>query len=146
MQARRRPVEDGGETLLELLIAVAIMGTAVVGIMAGIVTSILISGIHRKQASAGAYVRDYAEAVESWVAAGHYDSNVTPDYTPATLRFSVPDASFTPSVVSVQCWNATPTTFGACGSDTGVQEVTLTVAATNGARVSESLTVMIRKP
>ncbi|MDQ1740524.1 MAG: hypothetical protein QOE53_2176, partial [Pseudonocardiales bacterium] len=55
---------DRGETLLELLIALAIMSIAVVAIVGGLVAGIAMSDIHRKQSTAGAAVRDYAENVE----------------------------------------------------------------------------------
>ena len=66
MHTRVRPgPTDTGETLVELIIAVAIMGIAVVAIVGGMATFILMSDVHRKQASAGANVRNYAEAVKA---------------------------------------------------------------------------------
>ena len=138
MHTRTRPgSNDEGETLLELLIAVAIMGIAVVAIVGGIATSILMSDIHRKQATAGAYVRNYAEAVT-----GHYDASASPSYLPAAVGFTAP-AGFTAAVTSVQCWNGTG--FGICSATNAVQQVTLSVASTDS-RASESLVVVVRKP
>jgi type II secretory pathway pseudopilin PulG len=62
--------DDRGETLIELIVALAIMGITVVAIVSGIATGIVMSDIHRKQATAGAVVRQYAEAIENDVAAG----------------------------------------------------------------------------
>lgn len=136
---------DRGETLLELIIAVAILGIAVVAIVGGIGTSILMSDIHRKQATAGAYVRDYAEAVESFVAAGNYDASATPNYTPTKISFA-PPGGFTASVTSVRCWNDTTKIFGSCAANGGVQQVTLKVATNTDTRAAESLVVVIRQP
>jgi len=130
---------DAGETLIELIIAVAIMGVTVVAIVGGIATTIMMSDIHRKQATAGAYVRSYGEAV-----AGHYDASASPSYPPsAALGFAAP-AGFTATVTSpVRCWNGTA--FGACTASSTVQQVTLKVASTD-LRASESLVVVVRKP
>ena len=105
--ARSAP-NDKGETLLELMMAVAIMGIAVVAIVGGIATSILMSDIHRKQTTAGAYVRNYAETVVAYVAAGTPASNLNfsgspPDYRPSTVGFTAPAGGFVASVTSVWC-------------------------------------------
>src|SRR5664279_767957 len=112
MKNGRRPdSDDEGETLIELIIAVAIMGIAVVAIVGGIATAIFMSDIHRKQATAGAYVRNYAEAVETYVAAGHFDTSAPPDYSAPTVlspstwtSFTSDNPGFSSPVVSVQCW------------------------------------------
>ena len=142
MYTRGRPgPNDTGETLIEVIMAVTIMGIAVVAIVGGIATTILMSDVHRKQATAGAYVRDYAEAVETYVAGGHYDSSTSPNYLPSPAGFT--DPGFTPTVTSVFCWNATA--FGTCAAGNTVQQVTLNVASTDS-RASESLAVVVRQP
>ena len=64
--------DERGDTLLELVVAVAIMGIVLVAFAGGLIAVTVMSDIHRKQASAGAYLRNYAEAIESWVAADNY--------------------------------------------------------------------------
>jgi len=123
--------------------AVAIMGIAVVAIVGAIATTILMSDVHRKQATAGANVRDYAEAVETFVAGGHYDSSTSPSYLPAVVGFTAP-AGFTPTV-TVQCWSDVSKVFGTCTAGNTVQQVTLSVASTD-LRASESLAVVVRRP
>src|SRR5450759_1103091 len=130
---------DEGETLIELMIAVAIMGIVVVAIVGGIATFILMSDIHRKQATAGAYVRNYAEAVETYVAAGHFDTSAPPNYSAPTVLYPSNWTSFTSDnpgfgspVVSVQCWkeDTTGITTGAwincVAGSASPQQVTLT--------------------
>ena len=68
--ARRadRAMAQRGESLIELLVALSIMATAVLVLLAGLGTAITMSAVHRKQAAAGTYVRAFAEALESSVA------------------------------------------------------------------------------
>jgi Tfp pilus assembly protein PilV len=127
-------VDDRGETLLEILLAVVIMGIAVVALMAGLTTSVLMSDIHRKQSTAGAYLRDYAEAVENSVAAGNYLGCSNAAGYAAVPVTSFPATGYARSVVSSSC---------AFGSD--VQQLTLQVRSTDG-RASERLVVFVRKP
>ena len=152
MHTHARPgSNDQGETLIELIIALAIIGIAVVAIVGGIATTILMSDIHRKQATAGAYVRNYAEAVEAYVAAGHFDPSASPDYSPSKVltppldwgSFTSPNDELNSPLISVQCW--TGTVFGACPGSSNLQQVKLIVASTD-LRASEALTVIIRKP
>lgn len=138
-------VIDGGESVLELVIAVAIMGIAVVAIVSGIATSILMSDVHRKQATAGAYVRNYAEAVETYVASGNFNTTASPSYAAGTVGFTPPPGGYVASVSSVTCWNDTTAQFGSCPTTAAVQRVALTVASSDS-RASEGLVVIVRQP
>jgi len=152
MNADHRPAEDRGETLddrgetlIELLLAVTIMGIAVVAVVAGLGVSILVSDIHRKQATAGAYARDYAEAIETAVAGGGYVPCATVASYSAPAGFSVP-AGYAKSVVagSVAYWNGAGWQPG-CAADSGLQRLTVQVASTDG-RATEQVAVVLRKP
>jgi Tfp pilus assembly protein PilV len=134
---------DRGETLIEVIVSVVILGLAVTAIMGGVATSVKMSDIQRKQATAAAAVRDYAEAIESYVASGsgHYVACAgSAGYAPAA--FTAP-TGFTPSASAAQSWNGT--TWGTCATDNGYQMITLTVGSTDG-RASETLRVILRKP
>jgi type II secretory pathway pseudopilin PulG len=132
---------DDGETLIELIIAMAIMGIAVVAIVGGIATSILMSDIHRKETTAGAYVRDYAEAVQ-----GSYAlcvGSTAPNYA-STL--AAQPSGFSPPTATVKFWDGTSFSRSACpATDLGLQQVTLTLSSTDS-RASESIVVVVRKP
>ena len=89
--------------LVVVLAAVAILGVAVLAIVGGIGVSVLMSDVHRKQATAGAGVRDFGEAVENQVMAGGYFACAAPAKYAAPAGFTVP-AGFTSSVTSVKYW------------------------------------------
>jgi Tfp pilus assembly protein PilV len=133
---------DRGESLLELLVALVIMSVAVVAIAGSITAAVLYSDVHRKQATASAYLRDYAEAVEAAVAAGGYTASCSPNYAAA---YTAP-AGYTPAITAVSFWNGTsfPATCSAAGEQ-GVQRLTLQVRSTDG-RAAESLALVLRRP
>jgi type II secretory pathway pseudopilin PulG len=150
MHPRARP-HDKGESLLELMISVAIMGIVVVAVVGGIATSVLASDMHRKQATAGAYVRNYAETVVAYVAAGtsaskaNFLAGTSPDYSPSRLGFT-PPGGFVASVSSVRCWDdGTKKFMSSCAGGSLVQQVTLNVASSDS-RASETLLVIVRAP
>jgi type II secretory pathway pseudopilin PulG len=133
----RRPRAGGaaGETLIELLLAIAILSIAVVVIVGAMATAISSSNQHRRQATAATYLTTAAENVKS------------ADYSPC------PGASYS-SGMSVSGWTITADdvmainsdgTFGACASsDTGLQRVTITVHAPGG--FSASTQIVKRDP
>ena len=68
MGVQRAPMRsDSGETLVELLVAITILGIAGVAILAGMAFSVQASTINRNQAGGGAYLRSAAEAVQKQV-------------------------------------------------------------------------------
>jgi type II secretory pathway pseudopilin PulG len=134
--------DERGETLLELLIAVAIMGIAVVAIVGGIGVGVLMSDVHRKQATAGTSARDFGEAIENQVAGGGYVPCAAPAKYAAPAGYASP-TGFTSSVAAVRYWSAGAWA-STCGADSGLQQVTVQVASADG-RASERLVVVVRR-
>ena len=130
---------EEGLSLVELLVAVAILGIAFVTILGGMGTAVLISDVHRKQATAGTALREYAEAVEA-AAYQECSAGNQPVY-PYT-----PPAGFTASMGTVDVWNGnTPAGFVACSAnDRGLQRMRLTVASDDG-RATETVQVLKRR-
>jgi Tfp pilus assembly protein PilV len=137
--------DQAGTTLIEVIVTVAIMAIAFVAILGGMATSVLMSDVHRKQATAQTILRDYAEAVQgSQVWAGCGATVAT--YGPGASGLTVP-APYTASATSVQFWRTdlTPPRFAsACAAgpvDTGLQQITLQVTSDRG---TESVGVVKR--
>ena len=148
---RRRLRGEGGETLLELVMALGILGIAVIAIASTMAVSTAVSARHRSEASAQTYARDYAEQIEAYVASGtsgsqHYINCAAANaYSPATVGYTVP-SGFTATVTAASAWNGSA--WGACGTDPGFQKVSVTIASTNTdvAGASESVDVVLRNP
>ena len=139
---------DRGETLIELVVAVAILGIAAVAILGGLMVGIRTSVIHRNDASGGAYVRSFAEAIQTNVDANGYKPCVTAASTYQTVP--VPDlpAGYTPSVTAVQSWNGSSWVPCTAATDAyGVQRLDLKVTTTGSAPLAaeEKLTVVLRQ-
>lgn len=141
MHTRRRPgSNDEGETLIELIIAMAIMGITVVAIVGGIATTILMSDIHRKQATAGAYLRNYAETLQ-----GSYAPCTSGAYDYAALLTAPGGEQFDPPTAEVKYWVDPSFVIGCPTTDPGVQQITLTLESKDK-RAKESLVVVVRQP
>jgi Tfp pilus assembly protein PilV len=145
MHARGAAEKDQGESLIELVLSVAIMGIAVVAIASSMTLTENVSDIHRKQATASADVRDFAEAVNKLAL-----TTYTPCATNATYAgaYTAP-GTYTASITSVLVWNptASPPAWAPSGvgcTDRGVQQVTLQVQS-NDTRAIERLVVLVRK-
>jgi len=149
MRSRVALSDERGETLLELVIAILILGVLVVAIGSGVVVSVKVSGIHRDQSTAGAFLHNYAESIQSsYQTCG---SAATPTYGSVVSAYAsglATPTGFNAPVASVKFWQSTPGTFvtngGACpAADPGLQQVTFTLNSKDGL-VTESLNVVVR--
>ena len=137
--------DDRGETLIELVVAVAILGIASVAILGGLLLGIRTSVMHRNDASGGAYVRSFAEAIQTDVDANGYKTcaNAASGYA----GVAVPDlpAGSTKTVTAVQSWDGSA--WAGCTAD-GVQRLDLKVTSTGSGPLAaeEKLTVVLRQP
>jgi len=130
-----RADSEAGFTLVELLLAVGILGISGVALIGGMMTSIQVSDLGRRQAEGQGEVRAYAEAV-----AGTAYANCASSYS---TSYS-PPPGYT-ATMAVAYWDGTSAFTSTCGTDKGLQRVTLTVAATDG-RGSETVAIAKRKP
>lgn len=142
---------DSGATLVEMLVALAILGTAGLAVMAGLQLSIKTSDIHRNQSTGGAYVRSYAEAIEKYLnTTGNYvkcaGSNA---YNVSAVLDQIDDlpSTFTPqhSAAAPLAGDGSVISTGSCPTrDKGVQRIRLTMVSSDG-RGTEKLTIVVRR-
>ncbi len=129
LRDRRRTRGEDGSTLVELLVATAIMGIAVVTIVMAMAATFTSSAASRQSTNAAIVARDYAESVE--IAAAATNAWCSASYS----------TSYTPP----SGYTVTPV-FGACpvGGQPQFQTVTITVTAPSGA--TETLRTVVRQP
>lgn len=150
MRARRARGETG-ETLVEVLVAVVILGLAGVALMAGLGLAAKASDLHRKETTSGAYVRSYAEAIESYVATPG-SNNYMPcaaanayNVSAVTSTLNIP-AGYTATQDAAKSVGTNGVAASGCSSDTGLQQLTLHVASPDTSVASETLVIVVRKP
>ncbi len=125
---QRNQRNQRGETLLEVLVTVALAGIVVVTVMGSISTGLRVSQAHRRLASAELLAGNYSEAMS---AAPYVTCAQTLAYE-SPVGLDVP-AGFSIDVTSVQLWDdgSNPPTFSDvpldCVTDSGMQKVTFTV-------------------
>ncbi|MFG2972162.1 prepilin-type N-terminal cleavage/methylation domain-containing protein [Streptomyces sp. NPDC048331] len=132
---RRRRRGEEGETLIEVLVAVVLMGIAFVAVFAGIGTAIVSSVRQQKVTTTDSVVRSAAEKVigAPYVScAGGYE-------TPA------PPAGYTVTV-TIEYWDGVGSFGRSCPTaDTGVQKVTLTVHSTGPHPVRDATLEVVKR-
>ncbi len=162
MSGRR---DDRGTTLVEMLIAVMILGLVFVAVLSSMGTSTIASGLHRSQANAHAVLLSAVERLKSPTevayglrdaggqivcpaTAAPHDGADFPDYLTAIRSVPVPagwDPVATISMPNVEYWDGT-TFQSTCYDGTPIlrlQLITITVVDPDG-KVSESLDIVKR--
>jgi prepilin-type N-terminal cleavage/methylation domain-containing protein len=127
----RRPARDpeGGFSLPEVMITIVIVGVAFAAILGGMMTSITVSDLHRKEATADTLLRSAAEAVTDRQV-GYIKCAGTSAYAPA-LPAGVSITAVAYGGGWVDSTQTNPATFsGACANDNGVQLITVSANST----------------
>lgn len=171
MRGRGFAGRDRGETLVEVLMSVAILGIATTGVLGLLQTSIGASDIHHKQSVAGAILDNFAEHMLNEASAPYtvcpgavtaYNTNRSsfesqldtasskvfePDYVVSgTARYTL---SMTVQGGELQAAGTDPSVVfsGACtdAEVSGLQQLTLTVASLD-TKATESTVIVKRRP
>jgi prepilin-type N-terminal cleavage/methylation domain-containing protein len=146
-------VEDEGFSLPEVLVTIVIVGVTFTALLGGLITSISVSSLHRKQAAADAVARSAAEWVkdskanpyQACATSGTYSFALLP--VPSGYSVSIPAGG-------VENWTPGATPFPASYSpqfqtsqagctDKGLQRITIDVRSSDS-QVSESVQVLKR--
>jgi len=138
---------DRGESLIEALVTISILGIAVVALLGAVLIGVKTSVLHRKHAQAQAELRSWAERIGTAPGTGApvYTDCARPANFPA---LNSPTPGISGSVTSVRYWDGDSSSFRpSCGPDPGLQKVTLriTVAAGIHPGFSQTLDVVVRK-
>ncbi len=132
---------ESGSTLIEVLVAVVIMGIAFVVIVGGIGTAIIGSDLQKQKAGADVALRTAAEKLPYLGCPG-----TVADYQGQVA----PVTGFNLTVTAVSYWDGGANKFmppGPSCSDTGLQLIVLSAVATSGRQPSpETLRVVKRRP
>jgi len=143
MKALRLRRGDKGDVFLELFAVAAVIGIALVAVLAGVSRNVLLPEANRKQSTAGTAAREYAEAIKTVVAAGGYVDCGTADSYGSPSGFS-PPSGYLASVGEMEYWNGAGWQH-TCAPDTGLQRITVQVRSDDN-RASQEVTVELRKP
>lgn len=144
-----RRCQDCGETLVEVLIALVIMGTSITALLAGLATASRSALLHRDQSDIGTFLLQSADVVkgapyEQTCSTAPYQSALAA-VTPATWT----SRGGTTPVTTVQYWDPLTRKFsGSCPAASAdsflkLQLVTVRIDAPNG-RYSQTINVAKR--
>lgn len=132
---------EAGATLVEILVAVVVIGVGFVAVLGGMGTSFALSAFHREQARTESEIRRYAEAVK----ASSYAASCPATYTKAGVGF-VAGADFSADEpVVVDYLDESNGASTSCSTSTAkLQLVRLTVTSAKDARAVETIDVVKR--
>lgn len=141
-----RDRSDEGETLIELLVAMIVISIAVVALLGALSMAASASSAAKGQAQGRAVLAAWAESLSAVADTGSYR------YTACATAGSFPapsglPAGYSAAVSTVRYWNGSAWS-ASCGTDRGLQRLTLSVTSPNGLLpgTSQSMDVVVRRP
>jgi type II secretory pathway pseudopilin PulG len=158
MSRPRRRRSQRGSTLAEAVVAMAILVTAGVSIVSGLAGASFASDTHRKEVTADAVIRSYAEVIKERSQLGFYVPCASAGAYATPLGGWTPPSGYTATIDPagpIQYWHTAGgfttncSTAAACTGantcDNGAQLLSLVAMSLDG-RDSESLQVIVRTP
>lgn len=133
---------DGGESLVEILLSVMIMGVAVVGLLTAMGAVATTSGLHARQASQVQYLRTFMQQVTD---APYVPVSTCPPPAYVPPGFVDPNGyQLTAAVTGFGVGNGFSATCST--ADTGAQQVTVLVHQLDGRVRDETYVLVKRRP
>jgi Tfp pilus assembly protein PilV len=155
MRRPRRPApDDRGESLIEVLVTIVVIGLTVPAIMGAVLLSVGASDQDRRRVEAETLLATWAETIARETTDARYPACPVPaDYARAPfVPPNVPNG-FVPRVVSIDYWvkgaGAGPGTFStACTADAGVRRLRLEVQVPANVLPAFAVdrTIVVRRP
>lgn len=144
---------EDGFSLVELLVTIVIVGVTFSALLGGLITTITVSSLHRKQATADSVARSAAEWIKDSVQTQYANCAGVGTYSFSGL--SKP-TGYSVAIHGVEYWDGSGPVAGtpysldshlgpSCpgSGDKGIQRITIDVMSTDG-QVSESVQVVKR--
>jgi type II secretory pathway pseudopilin PulG len=143
---------QAGESLLEIIITIMIMGLAIPAVVGAVMAAVGSSSQDRRQVQAQQLLTSWSETIAKANTDGTYGAYgaCPPASNYATGVFApagVP-SGFSVSVVSIDYWDSTTSSFGGCPADKGVRRLRLRVDVNASLYPSFAMDryVIVRKP
>ena len=121
--------DDSGSSLVDILLAVGIMGVAMVSIVGGMMTASVGANVSRQTAEAQQLTRTYAESVAA-------DPYVDCPSSYSATGFSLP-AGFA-RTTAITYWNGTAFSSTCPAADAGLQRISVTIRSSDN-RATDTL-------
>ena len=134
---------DAGETLVEILLSIMILGIAVAALMFGMGAAATTSGYHDRQAQQAETVRNYVAALQAMTYV-----NCATQYVPPAAGLIPTGYAITPAQVVGYAFGAQYPYPGGCTStgDEGAQQLRFSISQGDARVRSDELYVIKRKP
>jgi type II secretory pathway pseudopilin PulG len=136
---------EAGDTLIEVLIAIVVIGITAVGLLTGFATSISASAEHRSLATDDTILKSYVESATYQIQQqpNPLFQTCATTYSPT---FTIPpgDSGYTVGISSVSYWNGTAFTSTCPSGSAAPQQVT--AFATGPSHTSDSLSFIVVDP
>jgi Tfp pilus assembly protein PilV len=138
---------QAGETLVELLISLMIIGVAVTAILGAVRIAVAASTLDQRQIHAQALLRSWGEYAVQQTTDASYPTGCGPSVLPYPASLTPLPSGFSAQLTKVEYWNGSAFV-GTCGTDLGVRrlELTMAVAPALYPGFTSTYDVVVRRP